>query len=94
MAFPITYEVRRNGKLEFLVVASEKGKFTKYYLNGAKNTEEEYGDKNVFDDPKVGIGYMGWGTIMSEGIEDPKITEGASSKLVKSLVEEIQKPSK
>lgn len=94
MAFPITYEARQNGELLMLVVASEKGKFTKYYSNGAKNTEEEYGDKNVFDNPKTGIGYMGIGNTFSEGIEPVKVTEGASSKLVTSLVAEIQKPSK
>lgn len=91
MAFPITYEARRNGNLEMLVVASEKGKFTSYYLNGVTHTEEKFGDKNIFDDPKIGFGYMGIGNSMSEGIDPVKITEGVSIQLVELLVNEIQK---
>lgn len=95
MAFPITYEARQNGKLEMLVVASAKGKFSLYRPNGVEETEEDSpGSKNIFDDPKIGVGYMGIGNIMSEGIDQPKITEGASAELVASLVKEIQKTSK
>jgi hypothetical protein len=94
MAFPITYEARQDGKLLMLVVASGKGKFTKYYSNGEKSTDGDYIDKNVFDTPKVGMGYMSIGNTFSEGIEPVKVTEGASSKLVTSLVAEINKPSK
>ena len=41
MAFPITYEARQNGKLEMLVVASAKGKFSLYRPNGVEETEED-----------------------------------------------------
>jgi hypothetical protein len=95
MAFPITYEARQNGKLQMLVVASAKGKFSLYRPNGVEETEEDSpGSKNIFDDPKIGFGYMGIGNIMSEGIDQPKITEGASADLVASLIKEIQKSSK
>ncbi|CAB4145264.1 hypothetical protein UFOVP1217_105 [uncultured Caudovirales phage] len=95
MAFPITYEARQNGKLQMLVVASEKGKFSLYRANGSTETEKDSpGSKNIFDDPKIGFGYMGIGNIMSEGIDEPKITEGASAELIDSLVKEMQKSSK
>jgi len=94
MAFPITYEARRYGELEMLVVAGEKGKFTRYFQNGTVETEEDYPrSKNIFDDPKIGFGYMGVGTMMSEGVDQPNITEGASTELIDSLVKEIQKQS-
>ena len=93
MAFPITYEARQDGELRLLVVASDKGKFTKYFHSGQKKTDGDYGDKSVFDDPKIGYGYMGIGTMMSTGIDEPKITEGASAELIDSLVKEIQKLS-
>lgn len=92
MTFPITYEARQYGKLEMLVVASEKGKFSRYFPNGEVETEKDYpGSKNIFDNPEVGFGYMGIGTLMSEGIDPVKITEGASIKLIEALVSEIQK---
>jgi hypothetical protein len=96
MAFPITYEARRNGKLEMLVVAKEKGQFSWYFRNGEIETEKDYSpkSKNIFDDPRTGVGYMGIGNIMSEDVDEPKITEGASEELVDSLVKEMRKNSK
>lgn len=92
MTFPITYEARQYGKLEMLVVASEKGKFSRYFPNGEVETEKDYpGSKNIFDNPEVGLGYMGIGSLMSEGIDPVKITEGASIKLIELLVSEIWK---
>jgi hypothetical protein len=92
MTFPITYEARQYGKLEMLVVASEKGKFSRYFPNGEVETEKDYPESmNIFDDPEVGFGYMGIGTLMSKGIDPVKITEGASIKLIEALVSEIQK---
>jgi len=94
MTFPITYEARRNGKLEMLVVASEKGKFSLYWSSGTIRTEEDTPEsKNIFDDPKIGFGYMGIGNHQSEGIDPVKITEGAPIELVALLVSEIQKAS-
>jgi hypothetical protein len=37
---------------------------------------------------------MGIGNIMSEDVDEPKITEGASEELVDSLVKEMRKNSK
>ena len=92
MTYPITYEARRYGKLEMLVVAQSKGKFSVYRPNGIEETEEDSpGSKNIFDDPKIGVGYMGIGNIMTEGIDQPKITESASAELISSLIKEIQK---
>ena len=94
MTFPITYEARQDGELRLLVVASEKGKFTVYRSSGSIRTEEDSpASKNIFDDPKIGYGYMGIGTMMSTGIDEPKITEGASAELIELLVSEIQKAS-
>jgi hypothetical protein len=94
MTFPITYEARRYGKLEMLVVASEKGKFSVYRSDGSIDTEEDTpASKNVFDDPKIGFGYMGIGNYQSEGIDPVKISECASTELVELLVSEIQKAS-
>ena len=71
MTFPITYEARQYGKLEMLVVASEKGKFSRYFPNGEVETEKDYPESmNIFDDPEVGFGYMGIGTLMSKGLEN------------------------
>jgi hypothetical protein len=36
---------------------------------------------------------MGIGTMMSEGVDQPNITEGASAELIDSLVKEIWKQS-
>lgn len=95
MAFPITYEARRNGNLEMLAIASEKGKYSVYYSNGVEVSQDDFpNNKDIYDDPKIGIGYMGIGNIMSEGIDQPKVTEGASTELVDSLVKEIKKTSK
>ena len=95
MAFPITYEARQDGELLMLVIASEKGKFTVYRASGTIRTEKDTPEsKNIFDDPKIGFGYMGIGNIMSRGVDQPKITEGASAELVASLIKEIQKTSK
>ena len=95
MTFPITYEARQDGELRLLVVASEKGKFTVYRSSGSIRTEEDSpASKNIFDDPKIGFGYMGIGNHQSEGIDEPKITEGASAKLIDSLVKEMKKSSK
>ena len=94
MTFPITYEARRYGKLEKLVVASEKGKYSVYRPDGSIETEEDWpGSKNIFDDPKIGYGYMGIGNYQSEGIDPVEVTEGASTELVELLVSEIQKAS-
>ena len=94
MTFPITYETRRNGKLEMLVVASEKGKFSLYQSSGTIQTEEDTPEsKNIFDDPKIGFGYMGIGNHQSGGIDPVKIAEGAPIELVELLVSEIQKAS-
>ena len=94
MTFPITYEARQDGELRLLVVASEKGKFTVYRSSGSIRTEEDSpASKNIFDDPKIGYGYMGIGTMMSTGIDEPNITEGASAELIELLVSEIKKES-
>lgn len=94
MTFPITYEARRYGKLEMLVVASEKGKFSVYRADRSIKTEEDSpGSKNIFDDPKIGFGYMGIGNYQSEGIDPVEVTEGASTELIELLVSEIQKAS-
>lgn len=95
MAFPITYEARQDGELLMLVVARSKGKFSVYRDDGTEETEEDTpASKNIFDDPKIGVGYMGIGNIMSEGIDEPKVTEGASEELIDSLIQEIKKLSK
>lgn len=95
MAFPITYEARQNKKLQMLVVARSKGKFSVYRPNGVEETEKDSpGSTNIFDDPKIGVGYMGIGNIMTEGIDEPKVTEGASTELIDSLIQEIKTPSK
>lgn len=95
MAFPITYEARQNNKLQMLVVARNKGKYSVYRPDGTEETEEDTpASKNIFDDPKIGVGYMGIGNIMSDGIDEPKITEGASEELINSLIQEIRKSSK
>ena len=92
MTFPIIYEARQYGKLKMLVVASEKGRFSRYYSNGEIETEEDYPrSKNIFDDPRIGFGYMGIGTLMSEGIDPVKITEDASIEVIELLINEIQK---
>jgi len=78
-----------------LVVVRSKGKFSVYRPNGIEETEEDSpGSINIFDDPKIGVGYMGIGNIMTEGIDEPKVTEGASTELIDSLIQEIKTPSK
>lgn len=92
MSFPITYEARRYGKLEKLVVASEMGKYSVYRPDGSIKTEaDSLRSRNIFDDPEIGFGYIEIGTLMSEGIDPVKITEGASFKFVELLASEIQK---
>ena len=93
MAFPITYEGRYNGELVLLVVATEKDKYTKYFKNGEKETQDDYGDeyRGIFNEPRSGIGYMGIATLQSEADINQPITENASAEYIGSLIIEIQK---
>jgi hypothetical protein len=96
MTFPITYEGRYNGDLVLLVVVSEKNKYTKYRKDYKTKTQDDYGDeyKGIFNEPKLGIGYMGIATSQSTADIQQPVTENASAELIDSLIKEIQKPSK
>lgn len=96
MTFPITYEGRYDGDLVLLVVASEKNKYTKYRKDNKTKTQDDYDDefKGIFNEPRLGITYMGVATSQTQADIEQPITENASAELIDSLIKEIQKPSK
>lgn len=91
MDFPITYEARRTGKLEMLTVVKSKGKWIRYKIYGESDSDEDFNQKNIFDDPDIGITYMGIGNHQSTDVDEVKVTENASSDYVNKLIVELKK---
>lgn len=96
MTFPITYEGRYDGELVLLVVATEKDKYTKYFPDGKTKTQDDYDDefKGIFNEPRLGITYMGVATSQTQADIREPITENASAEYIDTLIKEIQKNQK
>lgn len=87
--FPLTYESRRNGKLQSLVVVYKSGEWTEYLRDEIDTSENYPDDHHIFDDPKVGIGHLGVGNSQSEDVDPLIFSENVSQETIEKLIIEV-----